>query len=431
MQQVRAPHTAGWFEKHYPLLLISALYSFAALDRGILSLVVDQVKRDLVISDAMFGTIAGLGFALPQFLLALPVARLVDRGNRKKIVLASVLVWSGATAAGGAAMNAMHLLLSRIAVGAGESSNSVYHSMISDLYDRHRRPKALGVYYAMSALVSLLCFGLGGLIAQHFGWRWTLFAAGVPGLMLAVAVALWLRDPPRGQVDGIADGAAPSLGVTLRFLLGQRTYLLMIFGNVVLGLGYGVLLFWYPAFLGRIHDLSPAMVGIYSGSGIGLASLVGYLAGGVIVSRLAERDERWRANYPALALTVFSLALLAGAWTDSLPLAIAFFSLAFFAQASMLSGIIALTQSVLPPRMRGTGAAIFNVCSGAAALGLAPFWSGLVNDMLTAEFGAGAIRYSFVVAALVALVSAVVFQRASGRVVADLERATAPITAEK
>lgn len=430
MVQEPERQAASWMARHYPLFLISALYSFAALDRGILTLVVDQIKRDLLISDAMFGVIAGIGFALPQFLLALPVARLVDRGNRKTIVLVSVTIWSGATAMGGAAMNAFHLLLSRIAVGAGESSNSVYHSMISDLYDRNKRSKALGVYYAMSALVSLLCFAVGGVIAEHYGWRWTLVAAGVPGLLLVIAVALWLRDPPRGQADGIADAAAPALGVTLRFLIVQRTYGLMILGNVVLGLGFGVLLFWYPAFLGRVHGLSATMVGIYAGAGIGLASLVGYLFGGIAVARLCERDERWRANYPALALTVFSFALLAGAWTDNLAIAITCFSLAFFAQASMLSGIIALTQSVLPPRMRGTGAAIFNVCSGASALGIAPFWSGLVNDLLTAEFGAEAIRYSFVVAAFVALISAAIFQRASGRVEADLGRAIAPITKE-
>lgn len=423
MQHAKSGRLSDWFARHYVLLLVSTLYSFAALDRSILSLLVDQMRQDLRLSDAAFGTIVGIGFAGPQFLLALPVARWVDRGNRKKVMMIAVAIWSGATALGGLASTATQLLLSRMITGAGESSNSVYHSVLSDVYDKNRRSKAIGVYYAMSALVGLVCFAVGGVLAEHYGWRVTLMAAGLPGLLLIIVVHFTFREPVRGAADAGADVAiTPGLAETLRFLAKQRTYVLMVFGNFVLGLGFGALLFWYPAFLARVHGLGPAQVGIYAGLGMGLANLAGYLFGGIAVARLCLRNERWRAGYPALAVLLFAPALLVATWTDSLPVAVTFFCLAFFLQSSMLSGLVALVQSVLMPRMRGTGAAVFNICSGLSALGLAPMWSGLVNDLLASEFGAQSIRYSIMPAIAAAMLAALIFFFATRTSKADLAR---------
>jgi MFS family permease len=408
---------------HYVLILVSALYSFAALDRSILSLLVDPICRDLGLSDGEFGLLIGLGFAGTQFLFALPVARWIDTGDRRLIIVISVTIWSGATILSGFVTSATQLLLCRMGVGMGESSNSVYHSVISDVYRKERRPRAVAFYYAMSAAVSIVGFAIGGWLAQKYGWRWTLIAAGLPGLLLALLVRLTMSDPARGGAEvRQVDAGIISVRKTLTFIAEQKTYLLMVAGNVVLGLGWGTVLFWYPAFLARVHGLGGVEIGLFVGLGTGLAAFFGYFLGGYAVERLSQIDERWRSGYPALALVIMAPLIAAGAWVPNAYLAIAAFTLATLFQASILSGIIALTQSVLAPRMRGLGAAIFNMCSGLSALGLAPLWSGILNDKLTPVFGDQAVRYSFFSAVVAGLGAACLFWLARKPLIGDLQR---------
>jgi MFS family permease len=421
---VSVPREESWGRRHFALLLVSGFYAFAALDRGIISLVLDKIRTEFGLTDTNFSAIIGFGFSIPQILLALPVARFVDRASRKWVVIISATVWSGATVLTAAASNVTQLLASRILVGAGESANSVYHSIISDLYDKNHRSSAIGVYYGMAALVTAIWFWLGGYIAQHYGWRWTVIVAGAPGLVLVAIVCLWFRDPVRGVTDGQKDTAeAPPFWTTVAFLLEQRTYLYMVLGNFIFGLGFGVLLFWYPAFLQRVHGVSQTSTGFYSGFlGFGAASFIGYLVGGLIVTELSQRDERWRAGYAVAALLLFAPAVLFGAFGTNLAISVTCFCIAFFLQSSMLGGIVALTQNVMQPRMRGTGAAFFNVISGLSALGIAPGLAGWMNDLLKPQFGAESVRYSFLLPVVFALIAAFVFFLATRSSEADIAK---------
>lgn len=105
-----------------------------------------------------------------------------------------------------------------------EASNSVYPSLVSDLYDHNRSALAIGTYYATAALISLALFSAGGWIAQHYGWRWTLVMAGTPGLILTLIAYFRLVDPPRGGSEPRArDDRVPLTRETFAFLVGQRT----------------------------------------------------------------------------------------------------------------------------------------------------------------------------------------------------------------
>lgn len=202
------------------LFLMSSLYAFAALDRTVLSLLVNQIGGELTISDAEFAMIIGLSFSVPQIMLALLRTRLVDRGSRKLIVTLSVTVWSGATVLSSLAGSAAQLLARRVAVGAGEASDSVYPSIISDLFGRGERGLANSVYSAKAAVVSIVGLAGGGWIAQHYGWRMTLVAAGLPALLLMLVTAFRFVDPRRGGSEAVplADLQLPPVGETLGFI---------------------------------------------------------------------------------------------------------------------------------------------------------------------------------------------------------------------
>ena len=198
--------------------------------------------------------------------------------------------------------------------------------------------------------------------------------------------------------------------------------MLIVAGNFLFGLGYGALMFWYPAFLMRVHGQSTVSAGMFVGIGMGLGALLGYLFGGWAIGRLVLRDERRRAGYPALAMLLFAPLTVIGASTANVAVAVGAFSLAFLLQASMLSGIAALTQSALHPRMRGTGAAVFNVVSGLNAVAIAPAWSGWLNDRLQPVYGQDSVRYCLFAAAVAALVAACFYLLARSTVIPNLRR---------
>ena len=109
----------------YTVGVLTLAYLFSYIDRQILSLMVGPIKRDLMLTDTQFSLLHGLAFAIFYTLLGIPIARLADNHNRRKLIAIGVALWSLATAAGGLARNFGQLFMARIAVGVGEALSEV------------------------------------------------------------------------------------------------------------------------------------------------------------------------------------------------------------------------------------------------------------------------------------------------------------------
>ena len=150
----------------YVVVVLMFAYTVSFIDRQILSLLVQPIRRDLGISDTQFSLLAGFAFALFYATLGIPIARLADRANRRFLIMIGVVVWSVMTAACGFAKSYWHLFLARVGVGAGEAMLSpAAYSMISDYFPPHKLAKAIGVY-AMG-----LYLGAGAWAAIRYGAR--------------------------------------------------------------------------------------------------------------------------------------------------------------------------------------------------------------------------------------------------------------------
>ena len=121
--------------KKYVLLVLTGVYIFNFIDRQILVILQESIKEELSLSDTQLGLLTGFAFALFYVTLGIPIARLADNSNRKKIIAVSLTVWSLMTVLSGRAANFIQLLLARIGVGIGEAGASPpAHSMICLLY---------------------------------------------------------------------------------------------------------------------------------------------------------------------------------------------------------------------------------------------------------------------------------------------------------
>lgn len=104
------------------LVMLTLAYVCVALDRAIISVVLEPIKGEFGLSDAQLGMLP-LAFSLFFVAVGIPLGMLADRSSRKRIIVASLFAFSLATAVCGMAQNFVQLLLARVGVGAGEAGS--------------------------------------------------------------------------------------------------------------------------------------------------------------------------------------------------------------------------------------------------------------------------------------------------------------------
>ena len=108
----------------WAIIVLFLVYTASYADRAVLSVLQEDIKADLHLTDTQLGLLAGPVFALLYGVAGIPLARLAERTNRKRIVLTGVFIWSSFTALCGLATNFVTLAFLRMGVGAAEAENA-------------------------------------------------------------------------------------------------------------------------------------------------------------------------------------------------------------------------------------------------------------------------------------------------------------------
>ena len=115
--------------------ILLAVFAANFMDRQIVAVLVEPIKRDLILSDTEVGLLYGFAFAALYTTAGLPIARFADRADRARIINWSLMLFSLMTALCGLVTSYWQLLAARIGVAIGEGgTNPPSHSVISDLY---------------------------------------------------------------------------------------------------------------------------------------------------------------------------------------------------------------------------------------------------------------------------------------------------------
>jgi MFS family permease len=287
--------------------LLFCAYVFNFLDRQIFSILQEAIKTDLHLSDTGIGFLGGFAFAIFYTTLGIPIARLADRHSRSKIIAISLALWSLMTALCGAARGFVTLALARIGVGIGEAGCSPpAHSLIADYFGPRERSTALAVYSLGIPVGAALGNLIGGYENVFLGWREAFYVVGLPGILFAILVAIFLKEPTRGLIEARTESevSLPPLGEVARMLWQQRTFrhLCAAFALTSFVL-YGTLQ-WLPTYFIRTYSLDTAKVGAMIALSSGLFSGLSTLVGGLIGDRMAKRDVRWLCWLSAIGLLV-------------------------------------------------------------------------------------------------------------------------------
>ena len=272
------------------LFALTAINLLNFADRYVVGGVQELIKHDTTFQGGMRDaaghlTDTSLGALTTAFIvvymLASPITGMLgDRVPRKFLIAGGVFIWSLATIASGLAESYSTLLVARAFIGIGEAGYAtVAPSLISDLFQKDWRGKALGIFYSVMPLGAAAGFGIGATVGVHYGWRHAFFVAGIPGIALAL-FSLFLSEPVRGCNDAPSE-RGPALSVKESWLALARNpvYLCNTIGQTLMTFAVGGLANWMPSFMSRNVGIPPDKAGQYFGALTALAGISGTLIG--------------------------------------------------------------------------------------------------------------------------------------------------------
>jgi len=412
--------------RNYVLIILTLVYAFNFIDRQIIGILSPFIKVDLGLDDAQLGWLKGFAFALLYTVVGIPIAWLADRYSRVNIVSVSLTLWSGFTALSGFANSFFQLALLRVGVGIGEAGGSPpSHSMISDLFDKHERAKALAIYSLgipfgiMTAYFAAAFFLDGGTT----DWRTVMIAVGLPGVLLAILLKFTVKEPTRSAV---ANGPAQMGFMTsVKRLMKIPTWWGMCLGISFGSFGNYAISTWIIDFYVRIHPSMPIQdLLIIFGIANGTAYALGVWLGGVIADKWGLKSKRGYALLPFYALLIGVPCFFFSLQVQSVELSLILMTILLFTSGMYLGPCFAIAQTLAPVNARAMSTALFFFVLNIIALGGGPTIVGIVSQMWSASMGeAEALRLSLSWLVVPYMLSIVTFYWASTKIERDWKEA--------
>jgi len=390
------PARAGvrpWYS-WYVVLVLTLIYAISFVDRQMLSLLIEPIRRDLGISDTQIGLLTGFAFAAVYAVLGVALGRIADSWHRVKLVAIGLGAWSVATAACGLARSFGQLFVARMAVGAGEASlTPTAYSIFSDYFPPRRLGRAVAVYTLAQYIGAGTALLLGGLLVGRLAdlpaitvgglrfqpWQIAMIAVGIPGLLI-LPLLTTVREPERRGAE--RDEAA--VGSVLARLKAERVvYLSHFTGFSLAGLfatGYTT---WLPEYLRRSHGWPIEKAGLALALILIVVGGPSTLFGGWLADRL--RAKGYYAAPIWIGVVALLLAWPLGIWaplagTATLSLVLIALVVAFLTAPTAAAP--AALQIVTPNRMRAQISAVYLLCTNLIGAGAGPLVVGLATDQV-------------------------------------------------
>lgn len=387
----------GWLTG-WPMVSIFMVFAFMSyVDREVVSLIVQPLKRDLSLSDFQIGLLLGPAFGFFYALAGLPMGWLLDRFSRRWITTLCVAFWGVATALSGVTTNFLQLFAARMGIGLGESALSpAAHSMIAEQMPPEKLATTLSIFNAGAFVGGGVAIAAGGWLVAAISsmesltvpllgpvrpWQFIFLIVGLPTILLA-PLALLLREK-RVPRPAHAAGSKPAGGESMAAVLKSHwlLFLGLPFGfscTNVLVCAYKA---WTPTFLIREHGWNVADAGMAFGIQQAAAGVIGLIMTGVIVDRMYKRGVRdahvrWHMYSLALSVPAMVIALNASSAWVFLGFSTVFWLLTY----SYVGYAAAALQLFAPGHLRARIAAIYIAFLAIVGAGIGPPLTGWLTD---------------------------------------------------
>ena len=400
-----------WFAILWLIMLVDAM------DRQCVTVIFPALKSAFQLTDAQLGLVGSIT-GLTISVLVFPVAIIVDKWSRSKMITLMVAFWSFATFATGLAKGFYSLLAARLAVGVGEAGyGAAGFSLISAYYPQKRRGLMIGLFQSAAILGVAAGVGIGGFIAVKYGWRSVFGILAVPGLLLAL-LAWFLPDFKTMRIEQDQEKEVkPTIKEVLKYIIETPTLLMVYLGAVAVYVAFSTFAMWTPTFFGRTFSLNMKDAGQVTAL-VTLLSWPGSPIGGWLGDRFLKITKKGRLLSAGIGVFLFLLFISLALQAHGFPYVVILWTIAVFFLISYTSNLIAITQDLVPPYFRSISYSFIPLFQQL----LAGVWAPMIAGALSDRYG---LNYALqVIAIFSALVSLILFIVASRFYEKDLEKIT-------
>ena len=377
------------YSRDYAVLcLLTVINVMNFVDRQLLASFANFIVPDLGLSNTQFGLLTGFAFIVFYSVMGLFMGTLADRLHRPRLLAFGLALWSGLTAASGAAKGFVTMLIPRMLVGVGESvATPTAMSMLADRFPSRQLGFAAGFYYMgvpIGVAASLL---IAGYLGPAIGWRACFYLLGGIGLLLAVGL-LFLGETPRKGV-GTASPEKLKFREIIKILRGSLTQspalVCTIAGGVAFHFILGAAAFDQLWFVNE-RGFERAEIARHSGWLAAAGGILGNLLGGWL-------GDKWQQNFKTgRPMFLFWTSLLLSPFAVAYRLVPAdhiLFDLGVFlgfVQLGLFYGpTFSTVQELVPARIRATVVAFYILSLNLIGLGIGITGGGILADYMTAQ----------------------------------------------
>jgi len=404
----------------FAFVLLFLLYMFDYIDRLVISALFPFLKEDWGLTDTECGLLISAVY-WSILLLSLPSSIVVDRWSRRKSIGIMSLLWGFACVACAFTRNFTQLFAARAVIGIGEAGYAPGGAaMISALFPQEKRAKMLGLWNASIPLGSAMGIALGGLIAEHFGWRNAFGIVAIPGIVVALLFfkvkdyqTVELVQAPAKEKEK-APKKLPLRDITFQFMKNKT----LISNNLAFAANTFVttsLLTWLPSYFNRLEGLPMSEAGLKSGLVL-LMAIVGAPLGGYLADQWQRKRKNARLLFPSLSSLATGLILsiafvfLRGNLQYGVLILAGVFAIAF------VPASVAVTQDVVHPGLRATSTGLCVVVQHLFGSALGPPFIGALSDRYGLETAMQFLPLFTFLAAILYFVGSFFYEKDEARV---------------
>lgn len=362
---------------YYAWYIVGMLWVVAMLnylDRVMLTTMHDSLVASIPMDNKQFGALTSVFLWI--YGISSPLGGfLADKFSRKKIILFSLTVWTVVSLCMGFVHSYAELFCLRAIMGIGEAFYiPAALALIVEYHQKETRSLAIGIH--MSGLYTgYILGGLGGFVAQYFGWRYGYHFLGVIGIAYIIFIFFFLRDFSGQNNKGSesfeqkkSEKKQISFLTTFGILIKNPSFLLLVGYFSLLGVAFWVITGWLPLFLEEHFKLGIGEAGISATLYIQIASFVGIILGGILSDHWVKKSIKGRIYLPVIGFVLATPALFVTSTTNVFLFAIIGLSIFGLARGVSDSNVMPILCQVVDTRYRATGYGILNflstICGG-------------------------------------------------------------------
>lgn len=389
------------------------------MSRQVLNAVFPLIKSEWTLTDSQLGLLSGI-VALMVGLLTLPLSLMADRFGRVKSLTIMAVLWSLATIGCALAQSYEQMFIARFMVGVGEAAyGSVGIAVVVAVFPREMRATLAGAFMAGGVFGSFLGMSLGGIMAEHFGWRWAFAAMAFFGLFLAVLYPMVVNEKKIGMapIKDANNQALKPKKSPLRSLYSSRSIVATYIASGLQLFVGGTVIVWMPSYLNRYYGMSTDKAGITSAF-IVLFSAVGAILCGMLCDYLGKNRPD-RKVLLAIIYCVLGCVILVSAFSlTPSTTQIALICLGMFIALGTMGPSSAMVANLTHNSVHGTAFATLTLANNFLGLALGPLVVGKLSDII-------GLNQAFQYMPLMSIFAAAVFIYAKRYYHRDMERAIA------